>query len=80
MVAISGPSVMNEAQQEILRNQIKQEFDLFLIYTTVPALFIILSVSIGLIWYAKSRISDRINKLTQMVDNPHLFKNSNVVT
>jgi hypothetical protein len=35
-------------------------------------------VSLGLIWYAKSRIADRINQLTQMVDNPHLFKNSSV--
>ena len=33
-----------------------------------------------MILYAKSKISDRINKLTLMVDNPHLFKNSNTAS
>lgn len=35
-------------------------------------------VSIGLFFYAKTRISDRINQLTEMVRNPHLFKTANL--
>jgi len=71
MVAISGPSVMNEELRSELRSKIKIEFNQFSVYTIVPALFIIMVVSAGLIWYAKSKISDRINQLTLMVDNPH---------
>lgn len=65
---------MNEQLQSDLRSKITSEFNQFLVYTIVPALFIILLVSVVLIWYAKRKISDRINQLTLMVDNPHQFK------
>ena len=61
----------------MLQNQIETEFSDFLIYTTIPAFFIILSVTALLTLYAYLAISKRINALTKMVDNPHEFKHAN---
>jgi hypothetical protein len=65
---------MSSVQQDQLRERIAKEFDQFLQYTTIPAFFIIAAVVGILISYACYGISRRINNLTDMVENPHKFK------
>lgn len=70
---------MSNTEQDNLRERIAMEFNQFLLYTTIPAFFIIAVVVIALTLYAYCGISKRINELTKMVENPHKFKYNNIL-